>query len=64
MTRHIIDHPRSRQDGNRARAFMQIERAAAGPGAAERALHRAASTGRDDGQRLREFVKIARRTAE
>jgi hypothetical protein len=64
MTRHIIDHPRSRKDGDRARAFVQIERTTGGPGAAEKALHRAASTGRDGGQRLREFVKIERRAAE
>lgn len=64
MTRHIIDHPRSRQDGNRARAFVQIERSTGGPGTAEKALHRAASTGRDEGQRFREFVKIERRAME
>ncbi|MBI1220910.1 MAG: hypothetical protein GC186_20510 [Rhodobacteraceae bacterium] len=64
MTRHIIDHPRGGKDGDRARAYVQIERTTGEPGPAERVLHRTASTGRDDGQRLREYVKIERQAAE
>lgn len=60
MTRHIIDRPRAGKDGDRARAYVAIERAEGGPGQAERMLHRAASTGRDDGQRMREFLRIER----
>ncbi len=64
MSKHITDHPRSRTDGGRASRYLAIDRATAGPGAREKALHRAASDGRDRGQRLREFVRIEREAAE
>jgi hypothetical protein len=60
MARHIIDRPRAGKDGERTRAYVAIEHAENRPGRAERLLHRAASTGRDTGQRLREFLRIER----
>ncbi|WP_127901186.1 hypothetical protein [Solirhodobacter olei] len=59
MSKHLIDRPRG-GEGDRVKPYLEIERSVGGPGAREKALHRGASTGRDPGQRMREFLRIER----
>lgn len=60
MSKHVIDRPRSGSGSDRVKPYLGIERSSSAPGARERALHRGASTGRDEGQRLREYIRIER----
>jgi len=56
MTRHIADRNRTGNDGERLRAYVEIERAEK-PSAATRKAQRQGETG-DDGRRVEEFVRI------
>lgn len=64
MTKHIMDRARTGAEGERVKPYLDIERSSGGPGRGERALHRGASSGRDGGQRLREYLRIEREAAE
>ncbi|KPP89110.1 MAG: hypothetical protein HLUCCA08_02685 [Rhodobacteraceae bacterium HLUCCA08] len=57
MTRHIVDHPKDRGDGARARAYLRIERRVT-PDPATRSLQRRAR--KSEAPVLREFLRIER----
>lgn len=63
MSKHVVDRPRSGGESERVKPYLGIERENGGPGRRERALQRAAS-GRDHGQRVREFLRIERAETE
>lgn len=57
MTRHIVDHPKDRDDSARARAYLRIEREVT-PSPSTRSLQRRARY--SEPPMLREFVRIER----
>ncbi len=65
MSKHIIDKPKKRDDGARAKAYTKIEREAGEAGESEQVqtLRRQPRT-RDDGHRAAEFTKIERTEGE
>ncbi|MCL5775398.1 hypothetical protein M1105_00100 [Limibaculum sp. FT325] len=65
MTKHIIDKPKKRDEGARAKAYTKIERETGDPAESEhvKAMHRQTRT-RDDGHRAAEFTKIERTEGE
>lgn len=63
MRKHIIDHPH-KGENDRTKPYLDIERKTGGPGEREKALNRGVSSGKDQGERAREFVRIERESRE
>ncbi len=64
MTKHIIDGPRKRDDGERLAHYTKIEKETSGkPGKQSEALKREPRT-RNPGEKLRRYTEIDRRSED
>ncbi len=65
MSKHIMDRARTAPAGGRTKHYLALQRAEdGGLSVKEQALVKGHSTGRDDGQRMREFARIDRQVVE